>query len=235
MWFCQCFQGVLFRFFLQISRIFLIILRCSWVNLSENVYVKILLLALIEKFSRTCDFCLITADRPVLIIVRRIYNCFKNNEQKVLILGTILGKHLIFITAKLDIYLLMSSLHLNSIPWFKGFAQPLILGSRLIVPCDFSTFEFSFYFLQVFTGIFAAEAFLKIIALNPVQYLHDGWNCFDIIIVVLSFVELGLKDVSGLSVLRSFRLVSIHCEIGVRKWPSVAWRDDIVSPERCNI
>ena len=56
---CQCFQGVLFRFFFQIARIFLIILRCSWVNLSVNVYVKILLLALIEKFSRTCDFCLI--------------------------------------------------------------------------------------------------------------------------------------------------------------------------------
>ena len=63
--FCQCFQGVLFRFFFQISRIFLIISRCSWVNLSENVYVKILLLALIEKFSKTCNFCLITADRPV--------------------------------------------------------------------------------------------------------------------------------------------------------------------------
>ena len=40
-------------------------LRCSWGNLSENVYVKILLLTLIEKFSRMCDFCLIIADRPV--------------------------------------------------------------------------------------------------------------------------------------------------------------------------
>ena len=60
------FSGVLFRFFCQISQIFLLILRCSWGNLSENVYVKILLLAPIEKFSRTCDFCLIIADRPVL-------------------------------------------------------------------------------------------------------------------------------------------------------------------------
>ena len=64
-WFSQCFQRVLFRFFFNISRIFLIILRCSWGNLPENVYVKILLLTLIEKFPRTCDFCLIIADRQV--------------------------------------------------------------------------------------------------------------------------------------------------------------------------
>ena len=35
--------------------------------LSENVDVKILLLTLIEKFSRTCDFCLIIADRRVVL------------------------------------------------------------------------------------------------------------------------------------------------------------------------
>ena len=63
--FLQSVQGVLFRFFFQISRIFLIILRCSLGNHSENAYVKFLLLPLIEKFSRTCDFCLITANRPV--------------------------------------------------------------------------------------------------------------------------------------------------------------------------
>ena len=34
---------------------------------SENVHFKILLLTLIEKFSRMCDFCLITADRPVVL------------------------------------------------------------------------------------------------------------------------------------------------------------------------
>ena len=65
MWFSQCFQRVLFRIFFQISRIFQIFLWCSWGNLSENVYVKILLLTLIEKVSRKCDFCLIIADRPV--------------------------------------------------------------------------------------------------------------------------------------------------------------------------
>jgi len=38
-------------------------------------------------------------------------------------------------------------------------------------------------------------------------YLQDRWNCFDIVIVVLSLVELGLSKVKGLSILRSFRLV----------------------------
>ena len=66
---------------------------------------------------------------------------------------------------------------------------------------------------QVFTAIFTAEAVLKIIALSPIRYLKDKWNCFDITIVILSLVELGLSNVKGLSILRSFRLVSIPCQI----------------------
>lgn len=61
---------------------------------------------------------------------------------------------------------------------------------------------------QVFTAIFTAEAVLKLIALNPINYMKDKWNCFDIVIVILSLVELGLSGVKGLSILRSFRLVS---------------------------
>jgi len=60
---------------------------------------------------------------------------------------------------------------------------------------------------QVFTAIFTAEAVLKVLALGLYTYLRDRWNCFDIVIVVLSLVELGLADVKGLSILRSFRLV----------------------------
>jgi len=74
---------------------------------------------------------------------------------------------------------------------------------------------------QVFTAIFTAEAVLKVLALGLYTYLRDRWNCFDIVIVVLSLVELGLSKVKGLSILRSFRLVQrrnlnrliscIHC------------------------
>ncbi len=45
-------------------------------------------------------------------------------------------------------------------------------------------------------------------AMSPKFYFQEGWNIFDFIIVTLSIVELGLSNVSGLSVLRSFRLVS---------------------------
>lgn len=49
--------------------------------------------------------------------------------------------------------------------------------------------------------------FLKIIAMDPYYYFQEGWNIFDGFIVTLSLVELGLANVEGLSVLRSFRLV----------------------------
>lgn len=60
----------------------------------------------------------------------------------------------------------------------------------------------------MFSGIFTAEMLLKIIALDPYYYFQTGWNIFDSIIVCLSLMELGLSDVEGLSVLRSFRLVT---------------------------
>lgn len=49
---------------------------------------------------------------------------------------------------------------------------------------------------------------LKIIAMDPYYYFQEGWNIFDGIIVSLSLMELGLANVEGLSVLRSFRLVN---------------------------
>lgn len=60
----------------------------------------------------------------------------------------------------------------------------------------------------VFTTIFTAESVLKIIALSPGKYLKNHWNVFDLLIVTVSLIELGLANVKGLSILRSFRLVS---------------------------
>ena len=62
--------------------------------------------------------------------------------------------------------------------------------------------------LKFFTATFAIEAVMKLIALSPKFYFREGWNIFDFVIVALSLIELGLASVSGLSVLRSFRLVS---------------------------
>lgn len=61
---------------------------------------------------------------------------------------------------------------------------------------------------QFFTATFMIEATFKLIAMSPKDYFQEGWNIFDFIIVALSLLELGLEGVQGLSVLRSFRLVS---------------------------
>ncbi|XP_075701879.1 sodium channel protein type 4 subunit alpha isoform X3 [Rhinoderma darwinii] len=71
----------------------------------------------------------------------------------------------------------------------------------------------------VFTGIFAAEMFFKVIALDPYYYFQVGWNIFDSIIVTLSLVELGLANVEGLSVLRSFRLLRVFKL--AKSWPTL--------------
>ncbi|RXM29998.1 Sodium channel protein type 4 subunit alpha [Acipenser ruthenus] len=71
----------------------------------------------------------------------------------------------------------------------------------------------------VFTGIFAAEMVFKLIALDPYYYFQTGWNIFDSIIVTLSLVELGLANVEGLSVLRSFRLLRVFKL--AKSWPTL--------------
>ncbi|KAI8511058.1 Scn1ap [Branchiostoma belcheri] len=79
------------------------------------------------------------------------------------------------------------------------------------------------YILQqgnyAFTGIFAGEMVLKMIALGLKKYFTVGWNIFDSIIVTLSLVELGLEGVKGLSVLRSFRLLRVFKL--AKSWPTL--------------
>uniref|UniRef100_A0A1I8HQ99 Sodium channel protein n=1 Tax=Macrostomum lignano TaxID=282301 RepID=A0A1I8HQ99_9PLAT len=60
-----------------------------------------------------------------------------------------------------------------------------------------------------FTATFGIEAVCKLIAMKPQVYFKDGWNIFDFTIVVLSFVELTLQNVQGLSILRAFRLLRV--------------------------
>ncbi|KAI5728156.1 hypothetical protein M8J77_012311 [Diaphorina citri] len=72
----------------------------------------------------------------------------------------------------------------------------------------------------IFSAVFAIEMLLKIIAEGPFGYISNGFNVFDGIIVILSVVELGqtyfgeparegVQSNSGLSVLRTFRLLRI--------------------------
>ncbi|MGH0167238.1 UNVERIFIED_CONTAM: hypothetical protein FKN15_074186 [Acipenser sinensis] len=74
-------------------------------------------------------------------------------------------------------------------------------------------------FRLVFTGIFTAEMLFKIVAMDPYEYFQQGWNIFDSIIVCLSLMELGLSNVEGLSVLRSFRLLRVFKL--AKSWPTL--------------
>uniref|UniRef100_A0A8C7N5J9 Sodium channel protein n=1 Tax=Oncorhynchus kisutch TaxID=8019 RepID=A0A8C7N5J9_ONCKI len=71
----------------------------------------------------------------------------------------------------------------------------------------------------VFTVIFTAEMVFKLIAMDPYFYFQQGWNMFDGIIVCLSLMELGLSNVEGLSVLRSFRLLRVFKL--AKSWPTL--------------
>lgn len=65
----------------------------------------------------------------------------------------------------------------------------------------------------VFTVLFGLEMFYMIFVLGLRQYLSQGFNVFDSIVVVISFVELFSVEENGgglgLSVLRAFRLLRI--------------------------
>jgi len=79
--------------------------------------------------------------------------------------------------------------------------------------------EFLKYGNYFFTTTFTVECFAKIIAMSPKFYLKEGWNIFDFIIVAFSLAELALDGVSGLSVLRSFRLLRVFKL--AKSWPTL--------------
>merc|ERR1719410_2331652 len=61
---------------------------------------------------------------------------------------------------------------------------------------------------KVFTTFFLFEAILKLAALSK-EYFANGWNIFDLVIVVASLLDLGLESVDGISVMRGMRLMRV--------------------------
>ncbi|UJR33723.1 hypothetical protein I4U23_021150 [Adineta vaga] len=61
----------------------------------------------------------------------------------------------------------------------------------------------------VFTTLFAIEMVCKIIADGCLTYIKNAYNLFDGIIVIMSVIELQGNKNSGLSVLRTFRLLRV--------------------------
>jgi hypothetical protein len=59
------------------------------------------------------------------------------------------------------------------------------------------------------TAVFCCEAIIKIIALNFVVYLSDGWNVLDLFIVGAAVAELVMPDGSSAGTLKVFRLLRL--------------------------
>lgn len=59
---------------------------------------------------------------------------------------------------------------------------------------------------QAFLSVFIMEAVLKIFAM-PIDYWKSSWNIFDMIVIAASIVDVGVSQIHGLSVIRTFRLV----------------------------
>ncbi|ESO94539.1 hypothetical protein LOTGIDRAFT_118343 [Lottia gigantea] len=98
-------------------------------------------------------------------------------------------------------------------PLLDLFITLCILMNTIIMACEShemsettqETIRISNY---VFTSVFTLEAILKIIALSK-YYFASGWNIFDFVIVLASLIDLGLEDIDGLSVFRTFRLLRV--------------------------
>ncbi|XP_051904942.1 sodium channel protein type 4 subunit alpha B-like isoform X2 [Hippocampus zosterae] len=71
---------------------------------------------------------------------------------------------------------------------------------------------------MVFTAIFAVEVVLKLLAMGPYLFFRVGWNVFDTIIAAVTVLELGLANISGLSILRLFCVMRVFRL--ARWWPN---------------
>lgn len=61
------------------------------------------------------------------------------------------------------------------------------------------------------TWAFLAEAMLKIIAegTTPKRYFKDGWNTFDFLIVIVSFLPVGAEQIKILRLIRLLRVLKV--------------------------
>ncbi|CAH1772803.1 unnamed protein product, partial [Owenia fusiformis] len=108
--------------------------------------------------------------------------------------------------------------------WVDLFVLLCIIANTAFMAADHHGMTEQFaYTLQIgnyfFTTVFTAEAVIKLVALGPKLYFKDTWNKFDFTIVTLSLVELGLANVKGLSILRSFRLMRVLKL--AKSWPTL--------------
>lgn len=67
----------------------------------------------------------------------------------------------------------------------------------------------------IFTAIFFTEAIIRIIAISPKLYFSEGWNIFDFVIVLGSFLSIfvsantSLEIRGAITIMRSFRILRL--------------------------
>ncbi len=104
--------------------------------------------------------------------------------------------------------------------WFERFTTGCIIANTLVLMVkwyeqpalvDFVTEILNY----IFTAIFLIEAIIKILAIAPRIYFHDGWNIFDTIIILGSVVSIFISantslEIKGvITILRSFRILRL--------------------------
>ncbi|KAK3600469.1 hypothetical protein CHS0354_013028 [Potamilus streckersoni] len=70
----------------------------------------------------------------------------------------------------------------------------------------------------IFTSVFTVEMVSKLIV-HTKHFFKNGWNIFDAIIVIASLIDMGVEDVDGLSVFRTFRLLRVFKL--AQSWPTM--------------
>jgi hypothetical protein len=116
---------------------------------------------------------------------------------------------------------------------FNFFVVMLILLNTISLAAEtFDQSQDKEYFLDVcnivFTWAFTCEMVFKLIGLGPKAYMHESYNTFDAIIVILSLIDfainktLGDSASQGTEVLKTFRALRLLRIIKItRRWETL--------------
>lgn len=104
--------------------------------------------------------------------------------------------------------------------WFHNSILFCIVLNTLILMVNWYRFSEVLFTINeqlnyIFTVIFSLEAAIKLLAIGARKYFNDGWNTFDFIIVLGSFVGIFVSNMTNVkikvtaSVFRAFRILRI--------------------------
>ena len=104
--------------------------------------------------------------------------------------------------------------------WFENLTTACIIANTVVLMVKWYEEPYIVEFITeilnyIFTAIFFSEAVIKIIAIAPRVYFSDGWNIFDTVIILGSFVSIFISantslEIKGvITILRSFRILRL--------------------------